>query len=226
MKLAQYRIKRKKGVDMPTIQDIREARRTYRDTYPGDIYYNAATAQVARGIRHGRDNNGSREATIGLAVMLVNWNMQFYYRNKAPDGSSYLTDDKRYLKEGHLVEIDRVVRQHWQTLIDLRPRRIQDFTVADENGIRAIFASFQAVTAIRVVGAAMSLHLFAPNFFPLWNSNIAREYGTGYDGASIDERPGMYYRFISEIRKLLEEMLVYDPDLSLKAIDEYNFITY
>lgn len=209
---------------MPTIEEIQDCQTIYSSKYPGDIYYHAATTLVERGIAQGRDNDGLREVTIGLAVLLVNWNTDFYRRFKGR-----LIDDSRYgryLEQVELDDIRNIVYRHWQTLIEFRQLRIQDFAAKDENSIRDMFASFQAV--IGPVGTAKGLHLFAPNFFPLWNNNIAKSYGINIENYNIDERPKLYCKFMNKIRNMLEDLLLSDPesDLSLKAIDEYNFIRY
>jgi hypothetical protein len=210
---------------MPTIQEIRDNRTIYSSRYPGDIYYHAATALVTHGIEHNEGNNGSQEeVTIGLAVLLVNWNTDYYRRYK-----NHLIDDHRngrYLDQVELEAIKGVVHDHWPTLIDFRGRHIQDFTAAHENSIREFFARFHPVCG--PVGTAMSLHLIGPNFFPFWNNKIAKGYGIDLENSGINERPNLYCRFMRRIRDLLdgmrEEMLVFDAPL--KAIDEYNLIKY
>jgi hypothetical protein len=75
------------------------------------------------------------------------------------------------------------------------------------------------------VGAAKSLHLLAPRFFPIWDRKIAREYvGELQIRGKNTER---YLEFMGTTQKQIahfggEKALGRNP---LKAIDEYNYCT-
>jgi hypothetical protein len=72
------------------------------------------------------------------------------------------------------------------------------------------------------VGAAKSLHLLAPAFFPLWDQKIAHAYGLG------KRSPNDYRVFMEVVQdqyRLLRERGAPCRDL-LKAIDEYNYCKY
>ena len=75
------------------------------------------------------------------------------------------------------------------------------------------------------VAVAKTLHLLAPDFFPLWDMEIAKKKGYNYN-KDPDEK---YYNFCEDIRKIAEIVSSY-PELPnkplLKVIDEYNYSKY
>lgn len=79
------------------------------------------------------------------------------------------------------------------------------------------------------VSAAKALHLLCPNFFPLWDSSIAKAYGCYWDNTlySFPE----YWRFISKSKKQVEILSTEGrppKDIQeipvLRLIDEYNYL--
>jgi len=100
-------------------------------------------------------------------------------------------------------------------------RTILSLDETDKNAITKIFKVFELV--LRPVGAAKSLHLLAPNFFPLWDREIAKVYGvtlkpTGKNGEN-------YWNFMKICREQYKEFKENEisDDNPLKAIDEYNY---
>jgi hypothetical protein len=93
-------------------------------------------------------------------------------------------------------------------------------TDKDDPILVPLFEEFEVV--LGPVGAAKTLHLIAPNFFPLWDRKIATAYGhslgpQGRNGAK-------YVRFMHKTKAQCKECggLVGRRN-PLKAIDEYNF---
>jgi len=72
------------------------------------------------------------------------------------------------------------------------------------------------------------LHLLAPQFFPLWDNDIAKKgYSVNFKGKS--RNADIYVEFMQGIKLLQLEPLIQqganELDL-LKAIDEYNYCKY
>jgi hypothetical protein len=81
------------------------------------------------------------------------------------------------------------------------------------------------------VAVAKALHLFAPNFFPLWDEKIALAYGE-FDSSDY---AGSYFRFSMRVGRLAKKLetrprvraLERESRRSvLKLIDEYNYAKY
>ena len=81
------------------------------------------------------------------------------------------------------------------------------------------------------VSAAKAMHLLCPNFFPLWDSSIAKAYGCYWDDTlySFPE----YWKFISKSKKQVELLRTEGrppKDIReipvLRLIDQYNYLCY
>jgi hypothetical protein len=86
-----------------------------------------------------------------LAVLLQTWNEQYY--------------QYRPFTEEHFIEIEKLLATYFDQALALRHRSIDSVTEADLKTIEALFDSFEQV--LGPGGAAKSLHLLGPNFFPL-----------------------------------------------------------
>ncbi len=186
-----------------TPEHIAAARRAFEENAPGDIFYRAATELVRLAL--------AAATTLSLAeavaVLLQSWNQSYYRYN-------------RFTRE-HLEAIEDLVRDHGRTLAALRERQIAD--LAPEHGMtaKAVFIAFEAV--LGPVGAAKSLHLLAPQLFPLWDRAIAEAYGLSLDrtGTNGDR----YWSFMLISRDQCRSLGGHLPPGTnpLKAIDEYNY---
>ena len=112
---------------------------------------------------------------------------------------------------------------------------------SDEAEIERIFNEFMEALKIvsnnknnykkSPVAVAKTLHLLAPNFFPLWDRYIAKAYGCDYKGNNANAAKE-YIKFMKLMKKLVKHVLSFiDPsDYSnktvLKLIDEYNYSKY
>jgi hypothetical protein len=75
------------------------------------------------------------------------------------------------------------------------------------------------------VAAAKALHVFVPQFFPMWNRSIAIAYGCRfrYDPAE------KYFSFCMLMKEVAEEVKEYKIESDktiLKLIYEYNYAKY
>jgi len=186
-----------------TIREIEAARRTFEANEPRDLFYRAATELVSLAL----EGKTSLSVAEALAVLLQTWNKMFYQYRKF-DGQ-------------HFTDIERLIRDHYSLLIDFRQRSIEGFDQGDESKVRHVFKAFEDV--LGPVGAAKSLHLLAPRFFPLWDRAIAEAYGLPLRkrGTNADR----YCRFMRIVKGQIqslggEQTIGRNP---LKAIDEYNY---
>jgi hypothetical protein len=75
------------------------------------------------------------------------------------------------------------IKKHLELLDHFRSRDIETLTRGDHEKVAKLFDEF--LDALRggkrrsPVAVAKALHLFAPTFFPLWDSDIAVAYGRG-----------------------------------------------
>jgi hypothetical protein len=186
--------------------DLEKAQAEFEAHETRDIFYRAAT-ELVRLARQGATSLSVAEA---LGVLLQTWNRSFYRFTK--------------FDEGHLAAIERLVREHQPALAPRSHRRLTDLALDEEKELKVVFDQFEGV--LGPVGAAKSLHLLAPAFFPLWDRAIAEAYGEalGSVGANADH----YWRFMLVTReqcRSLEGRVAEGKGL-LKAIDQYNYCRF
>jgi hypothetical protein len=190
----------------PTPEELKGARIAFERGEPRDLFYRAASELVDLAIRQAT----SLTLAEALAVLLQTWNRSFY--------------QYRRFDVGHFSDIDLLISRHQQRFLALRRRPIETMSDADEQEVKNLFTAFEGV--LGPVGAAKTLHLLAPEFFPLWDRAIAERYGLPMKrkGLNADN----YWQFMTVAReqcRLLggERAIGRNP---LKAIDEYNYCRY
>ena len=190
-------------IKYPSSEELKKAKEVFRKNEPRDLFYRLAVELVDLAVK------GKTKFTIteALSLLLQTWNMAYYRFHRF--------DIKHYNK------IEQLIENYRSEIMLFRKRTILSLDEVDKNAITEIFKVFELV--LRPVGAAKSLHLLAPNFFPLWDRAIAKAYGvtlkpTGKNGEN-------YWNFMKICReqyKEFEENEISD-DNPLKAIDEYNY---
>ena len=152
-----------------------------------------------------------------LGVLLLTWN-QAFYRFGPFD----------------FEELEKCIKDNLSLLKDFRKRTIFSFSAHDEEKIRSLFNSFlkalkivtgKAKGRVSPVGVAKALHLLAPEYFPLWDNEIALAYGCYYNVKPADE----YLKFCSITKTVAEKVkdyLTHTDKTLLKLIDEYNYSKY
>lgn len=159
--------------------------------------------------------NNPLEMTYGLVLFLYSWNSLFYRFGSL----SYDT-------------IESCIRNNLEAINKFKTRSILTFCEADEQEVSKLFLAFLKATkrsdgAESPVSASKSLHLFAPNFFPAWDLQIANAYGCNYYNNNKD---GTYIKFCWLMKEFAEKVNQYNieiPDRTLlKAIDEYNHVKF
>ena len=189
---------------MPTLQEVRAARKLRAERKNRDAFYYQARGQVDRAM----DARSWPRVAEALGVVLKTWNRTFYRFSGG-------FDEKHQADIGHLIE------RHASTILSFRQRSIETFSKTDEPTVTDLFQDSEKV--VGPIGAAKCLHLLAPSFFPLWDRTIAKDYHlrlrkSGTNGAR-------YCRFIAITKEQYEalggeQVILLDP---LKALDEYNY---
>jgi len=153
----------------------------------------------------------------GLGVLLLTWNQAFY----------------RY----GIFDFDKLegcIADNFQKIENFRNRDISSLSNSDEDDIRDLFNRFLEALQINSgkmqgrkspVAVAKTLHLLAPNFFPLWDDKIARAYGCYYNPNPTEK----YISFCKITKSIADKVKCYigrsDKTLT-KLIDEYNYPKY
>jgi hypothetical protein len=124
-----------------------------------------------------------------LAVLLLNWN-QAFYRYGAPDW----------------LALERTIDSNRRVLKSLRKRTIFTFNEkVDSENLTLLFNEFlEALKNSKgrtPVGTVKALHLLVPDFFPLWDGEIARAYKCKWAKPSESVRD--YLRFMSRTKDIL-----------------------
>lgn len=114
----------------------------------------------------------------GLGVLLLTWN-QVFYRYGIFD----------------FDKLEKSITDNFQKIESLRNRDMLSLSSSDEDDIKDLFAIFLEALQINTgkmkgrkspVAVSKTLHLLAPNLFPLWDDKIARAYGCYYKGRKGD----------------------------------------
>ena len=157
------------------------------------------------------------EMANGLGVLLLTWNQAFYRYG-------FFDFD----------ELEECLMRNFNLIKSFRDRNIISLENTDEENIKQLFSDFLEALKISLnnnrvkkspVAVAKALHLLAPNFFPLWDKEIANSYGCQY---SIN--PDVtYIRFCNITKEIANSLIncinLIDKPIT-KRIDEYNYSKY
>lgn len=157
------------------------------------------------------------EMVEGVGILLLTWNQPFY-------GIRGWFD---------FQELERCFERNLRRIENFRRRNIFSLSSTDEENIKTLFNEFLVALkgdkkGIKTpVGVSKALHLLAPEFFPMWDTQIAIDYRCRYSTENAAER---YIRFCKWIKQFAESVnKKYRPlpnDRTLvKLIDEYNHKT-
>ncbi len=190
----------------PTVDELNEAHRRFQEYEPRDLFYRVATELIEL------SSAGRTRITVAeaLAVLLQTWNAQYY--------------QYRPFTEQHFREIERLLETHLKGALSFRSRSIDSVTQTDLKTVEALFDHFEQV--LGPVGAAKALHLLGPNFFPLWDREIARCHRC--DLNKVGDNGANYMAFFLLTLQQVRTLLPLQPDGAglLKRIDEYNYCKY
>jgi hypothetical protein len=198
---------------IPTADQLNRAHLRFEEREPRSLFYKAATELVRLALE------GKTSVTLAqaLAVLLQTWNASFYRFGRS--------DPRRRFDAAHFARIESVLRQHDQALRSFRSRRIHSVSDADAGLVKRVFHAFEAVMG--PVGTAKSLHLLAPDFFPLWDRAIAAARPYRIAIGSFGTNAEKYWRFMCKVQEQCRRICwqgVKQPPL--KALDEFNYWEY
>jgi hypothetical protein len=115
------------------------------------------------------------------------------------------------------MEVQQLITANLQTIQAFRVRSLATLIENDRPTVLALFTSFQQ--KLGLVGAAKSLNLLAPKFFPLWDNAISYGYG-------VVNAPHGYFLFMVVVKDQVARIKVPDGLEPLKILDEYNYCKY
>lgn len=147
-----------------------------------------------------------------------------------------LTSDKMFYGKGSL-DLDKLkscITKNIKCIESFRKRDISSLSDSDKEKIEALFNDFVEALSVELkngkvnrgtAAAAKVLHIFVPQFFPMWNRKIAIAYGCRfrYDPAE------KYFSFCMIMKEIAEEVKEYEivsDENILKLIYEYNYAKY
>jgi hypothetical protein len=163
------------------------------------------------------DSSWSQPSSMadGAGVLLYIWNRAFYQ-----DGST-LDFDK----------LEECISRNSEVLQSFRNKSILGVATDDAEVIKKLFEDFMnALVGIEdkrgTVGVTKALHLLAPEFFPMWETQIAIDYGCTTSSKDVAEEYICFCKLIQEVAKEVKDYPNLPKDRTLvKLIDEYNHST-
>jgi hypothetical protein len=198
---------------IPSCQEFNRGCAVFQKQEPRDTFYKVATWLIS--------DYWSRPEKIaaGLSILLMTWNQAFYRYG-------WLDEDK----------LEKFVKTNKQLLNDFRKRNLLSFSEKDIKAVKQLFNGLLEATKLSSgkqkgrrspVSVAKTLHLLAPDFFPIWDVRIARAYNSLW--INSDQAAEKYIKFCWINKELIEKMkpcVRNKKNGLLKLIDEYNYAKY
>jgi hypothetical protein len=184
-------------------EELRQAHQMFLQNEPRDLFYRAAIHLV----NEAWNNQGALTIAEAVSVLLQTWNRSFYqYR--------------RFTNE-HFADIERLLQTQCNTFQQYRAREISSLQDNERQTIVSLFQAFESV--LGPVGAAKTLHLLGPKFFPIWDRTIAVAYGLPL--SEVGTNGSKYFAFAQCQRQQTEALRgnLSNGLTAIKAIDEYNY---
>ncbi|MCL4545175.1 MAG: hypothetical protein M1118_11360 [Chloroflexi bacterium] len=196
------------------MEKLLQSHEQYCKQHPdAQIAYEVAAETLQRGI----DENSSERMAKAVAILLMTWNMGYYYRCIGPGKWSPTSNP---FNLDHWSELQGAIRDNQSELQRFRRLRLQTIILEREReSVYSVFDKF--ATLCGPVGAAKALHLLAPQFFPLWDNAIARLV-LGPDKVGDKLKAEDYWGFMKRRRE--EICSLPDRDDILKLVDEHYFV--
>lgn len=169
------------------------------------LFYDFARTLVKKGWHH----NSVHDLALGISAILQTWNRGFY--------------QLRPFRADDFQDIENLLSRNLASLTEFKDRHIRSLNDGDAQDIERLFRQFELL--LGQVGAAKSLHLLAPNFFPLWDRKIAAAYRVGLKPRNANSNGVRYFKFMKCQQRQSQAIGNNIPPgiTVLKAIDEYNY---
>lgn len=196
---------RARSFPMPTAREMEEARTTFEARESRDLFYRAATELI----RLAATEDAALSLSEALAVLLQTWNRAFYqYRGG--------------FKKADFAALESLLERSRKLMETFAHRAIDGLAEdRDEDAIETLFDDFERV--LGPVGAAKSLHLLAPAFFPIWDRAIAQSYGLGLTKGSNGSK---YVTFMLICQAQHAHLVALGLEPNLKRLDEFNYCKF
>ena len=194
---------RSKTPDLPSDDDVWQARAVYAAQEPRDLAYRVARDLIERSRRPG----ASFSTGEGVAILLMSWNSGFY---------RFRTERVRSLVE----DLEALIARHKPALDAWSERTAASYSAGDDGpAVERVYRDL--VDVLWPVGTAKALHVLAPSFFPIWDGSIARAFGLTLSPPSVSV--ASYLRLMDLAHRFAEASTLSDP---LKALDEWAYVRY
>ncbi len=202
-------------IEVPDCEEFKNGISAYRKKYKRDAAYRITSIWIKK-----HWNKSKEEVADALIIFLQIWHQSFFrYRTL-----SYLNN--------FFNDLVKFLETNWEQMEGFRKRTLCSLKDTEEEGIKKLFEDLLEIFKKEdgkksPVGVAKTLHLLAPNFFPLWDNEIARKIYYCHWWSS-NKGPAKYWEFCKIIHTV-SQLLKKCPDIPndtpfLKLIDEYNFI--
>ena len=189
----------------PSKRQLEKARALFQQNEPRDLFYKAATELVTLAF----ENKTSISVAEAISILLQTWNKQVYRFKK-------FTEDDVILLEQNIIKHDGTIKR-------FRDRSIRLLSSEEESTLVCVFQDFENPRG--PVGAAKTLHLLAPKFFPLWDDKIAKK-GYGIRFGRTGTNGQKYLSFIKATVKQVSDIGRFGIQDPLKRLDEFNYCKY
>jgi hypothetical protein len=190
------------AVHQPTRRELALAHRVFGEKESRAVDYEVAARLLAQALA----GSFALSPTVPVALLLQSWNFAYYQEGRRFDLA-------------HFEAIDAALRKHRTTLDGFRERTIWTWQAADRRPTQAVLRTLDA--SVGRVGAVKAMHLWAPDFFPLWDNPIAEAYGLDLSAPDVQ-----YCTFIDLIRQQLPALEPPEGVAPLKALDEFNYCRF
>jgi hypothetical protein len=221
------------GWEINDYRELLKGCKAFVEGEPRDVMYKVATQLV-------RQYWGNpSEMADGLGVLLLTWNQALYRYG----GFKY-------------PRLEKCIKSQWESIEGYGKRELDSLSPADYVGVKRVFDDFLEALLVKnkmgkerrsPVAVAKAMHLLAPRFFPLWDTDISKAYGCYWYLGGSERAAVKYLEFMEKIKvnvsRLLEnyasehncdaktaerEILSRHPRprpylTLLKLIDEYNY---
>jgi hypothetical protein len=187
----------------PTVAELDEARKRFLVYEPRDLFYRVASELIELAL------TGKTSITVAeaLAVLLQTWNAPYY--------------QYRPFTQQHFANIEVLLQKHLGDALRFRSAGIESVSESDLPIVESLFNGFEEV--LGPVGAAKSLHLLAPKFFPLWDRAIAKAYRCELGNVGTNSvNYSVFFLTAAMQAQTLSAAIPGEANL-LKRIDEYNY---
>ncbi len=199
------------------------------------IAYIPSQKEFLQGVKEFRRRE-PRDAIYEVSSFFIPHFWKDFYNMAIGAGAFLLSYNQAFYRYG-IFDFDRLgtcIRANLFKLSIFRERNITDLLESDEEVIKGLFREFLEALQIdsgktqgrkSPVSVSKTLHILAPDFFPMWDYKIARAYGYDYY-KNPDEKYILFCRTMRIFANRVKGYITHSDKTLVKRIDEYNFEKY